>query len=382
MNCYRTRTSRACFFVLALLSAITPALFSQNAPAGLLEGRVSHAATGAALANVRITVEGAGRDALTGPGGLFRLAGLPAGEWRVTANYVGLEPRTSTVRLEPGRGANLDFTLGGGDVVALQRFEVLEQREQSAQALALNQQRQSPNIKNVVARDEYPAGSDDNVADFLRFIPGVSIVYSGRAGTDASLRGLPSDTSGVTMDGVELSGAFTGNTRAVSLLAVPTSNIATVEVTKVPTPDLAANGLGGSINITTRSGFERTRPQFNYNVFTAFDPQYGLGLSSRKGPHPSMDAPSVRPSFEFGYTLPVNKSLSVSLSAANKLNYNTNPADGQMIWDLVQGFASVSVLRNSQVQIVTVRSGLLGVDWKIGDRNLFKATVSYRMRDA
>ena len=384
MNRSRLRTACAVSIVLAALGASLPALRSQTAPvpAGVLEGRVSHAATGAALANVRVTVEGTGRDVVTGPDGAFRLTGLPAGEWRVTASYVGLDPRTATIRLEAGRGAALDVALGGGDVVALQRFEVLEQREQSAQALALNQQRQSPNIKNVVARDEYPAGSDDNVADFLRFIPGVSIVYSGRAGTDASLRGLPSDTSGITMDGVELAGAFTGNTRTVSLLAVPTSNIGTVEVTKVPTPDLAANGLGGSINITTRSGFERTKPQFTYNVFTAFDPQYGLSLTTRRGPHSSMDAPALRPSFEFGYLLPVNKSLSLSLSAGNKLNYNTNPADGQMIWDLVQGFASVSVLRNSQVQLVTVRSGLLGVDWKLGDRNVFKASVSYRMRDA
>lgn len=384
MSCYRPSLLRTAFRISAVLCAGLSPLLSQTspAPAGPLEGRVTSAASGASLANVRIVVEGANRETVTDAGGAFRLTGLPPGEWRITASYIGTENRSVTVRLESDRGTRLDLALGGGEVVALQRFEVLEQREQSAQALALNQQRQSPNIKNVVARDEYPAGSDDNVADFLRFIPGVSVVYSGRAGTDASLRGLPSDTSGITMDGVELSGAFTGNTRTVSLLAVPTSNIATVEVTKVPTPDLAANGLGGSINITTRSGFERSKPQLTYNVFTAFDPQYGLGLSSRRGPHSSMDAASVRPSFEVGYLLPVNKSLSLSLSAANKLNYNTNPADGQMIWDLVQGFASVSVLRNSQVQLVTVRSGLLGVDWKLGDKNLFKASVSYRMRDA
>lgn len=348
-------------------------------------------ASGAYIGNVRVAAEGTTRETVTDANGAYRLTGVPAGNVRVNASYVGLESRTETVTVASGRTAELNFELSrsgapaaspGKDVLKMAEFTVVEEREASAQALALNQQRQSPNIKNVVASDEYPTGSDDNIADFIRFIPGVSIVYSGRAGTDASVRGMPSDTSGITLDGVELSGAFTGNTRAVSLLAVPTTNISTIEVTKVPTPDMPAHGLGGGINITTRSGFERTKPLFKYNVYSAFDPAYGLSLKDRTGPHSSMEAPTVRPSFELSYLRPVNKSLSLSVSAANKLNYNTNHSNTSAGWDLVQGFPTSFTLQNSQVQLVTVRSGAIGVDWKIGEQNLFKATVSYRTRNA
>jgi len=354
---------------------------AQTGNTGIVEGRVSNS-SGASLGNVRISVDGGARETITDANGTFRLTGVPAGNVRVSASYLGLDGKTETVNVQPGRSVTQNFELARDGIVSLAKFEVLEDREQNAQALALNQQRQAPNIKNVVASDEYPTGSDDNVADFIRFIPGVSIVYSGRAGTDASIRGMPSNTSGITMDGVELSGAFTGNTRTVSLLAVPTNNISTIEVTKVPTPDMSASGLGGSINITTRSGFERTKPLFRYNVFTAFDPQYGFSLRERTGPHTSMDAAVVRPSFELNYLLPVNKSLSFSFSGANKLNYNTNPDDTSTSWNLIQGFSTSTVLRNSQVQLVKVRSGLFGVDWKLGDKNLFKASVSYRTRDA
>ena len=366
-------------------------LQAQSVDTGSVEGRVMSGSNGAYIGNVRVAAEGTTRETVTDANGAYRLTGLPSGSVRVSASYVGLESRTETVTVASGRSAELNFELSrsgapsaaaGKDVLKMAAFTVLEERETSAQALALNQQRQSPNIKNVVASDEYPTGSDDNIADFIRFIPGVSIVYSGRAGTDASVRGMPSDTSGITMDGVELSGAFTGNTRTVSLLAVPTTNIATIEITKVPTSDMPAHGLGGSMNITTKSGFERTKPLFKYNVFSAFDPQYGVSLGDRKGPHKSMDSPSIRPSFELSYLLPVNKSLSLSLSAGNKLNYNTNPSDANATWDLVQGFPTSTTPRNTQVQLVTVRSGQAGVDWKLGDKNIFKASVSYRTRNA
>lgn len=378
--------------VLGLITAWAPLPAQSAEPGtGTVEGRVLNAGTGAYLGNVRVSADGTTRETITDANGAYRLTGVPAGSVRVSASYVGLAGRTETVAVQPGGSTELNFSLTRGapaagtaakDVVTMSEFTVIEERERSAQTLALNQQRQSPNIKNVVASDEYPAGSDDNVADFIRFIPGVSVVYSGRAGTDASVRGMPSDTSTITMDGVGLAGAFTGNTRTVSLLAVPTSNISTIEITKVPTPDMPAQGLGGSINITTRSGFERAKPQFKYNVYSAFDPQYGLSLRNRTSLHPSMEAPSVRPSFELSYLHPVNKSLSLSLAAGNKLNYNTNPADANATWDLVQGLPTSTTPRNSQVQLVTVRSGQLGADWKLGEKNLFKANVTYRMRDA
>ncbi len=353
---------------------------AQIVETGTIEGRVMSSASGAYLANVRVAVEGTARETITDTNGIYRLSAVPVGTARVSASYIGLANQTESVTVQAARASELNFELSRGSVVALQKYEVIENREQDAQTLALNQQRQAPNIKNVVAFDEYPTGSDDNIADFMRFIPGVSVIYSGRAGVSASLRGMPAETSGITIDGVDLAGSFTGDTRAVSLLAVPTNNISTIEVTKVPTPDMAANGLGGSINITTRSGFERAKPLFKYNLFTSFNPDYGLSLRERDGPHSSMETRHLRPSFELDYLRPINKSLSVSLSAAQKLNYNTNDTTIAGL-NQILGFQSSSVSQLG-TQLVAVRSGRIGVDWKLGDKNIFNASVSYRGRDA
>ena len=45
-----------------------------------------------------------------------------------------------------------------GDTVKLDAFTVQADRQMSAQALAMNEQRNAPNIKNVVAIDEFGVG--------------------------------------------------------------------------------------------------------------------------------------------------------------------------------------------------------------------------------
>ena len=115
-------------------------------------------------------------------------------------------------------------------------------------------------------------------------------------------------------------------------------------------------------------------------MFTSFNPKYGLDLGRRAGPHSTMESSHLRPSFELDYLRSINKSLSLSLSAANKLNYNTN--DTTIIGvNQIQGFQSSS---SSQLgtQLVAVRSGRIGLDWKISEKDILNASVTYRGRDA
>ena len=47
----------------------------------------------------------------------------------------------------------------------------------NAQTLALNEQRNASNIKNVVAFDEYNYQGQGNVGDTIKFVPGMTVVY-------------------------------------------------------------------------------------------------------------------------------------------------------------------------------------------------------------
>jgi outer membrane receptor for ferrienterochelin and colicin len=88
---------------------------------------------------------------------------------------------------------------------------VVADREMSAQAIAMNEQRHAPNIKSVVAIDEYGDQGDETIMNFLRFLPGVAIADDAPGAGSVSLRGFPSDNTVVQLDGGDFSSARTAN---------------------------------------------------------------------------------------------------------------------------------------------------------------------------
>lgn len=382
------------FSVLFAIIACAVFARAQSEPVrtGAVSGRVSSQLTNAYLSNARVSVQGGTQEAVTDGNGSYRLTGVPVGSQGITVDYVGLSSVTGTVNVVAGQVAPLDFELKRasgqtskqeGKALVLEKFEVLSDREESAQQRAMNQQRQSPNIKNVVAYDEYPTAGNDNIGEYMRFIPGLSLNYAlNNAIQDASgvsVRGMPPGTTGITIDGLDIVGT-TGeaNTRGVSLAAVPTSNIATIEVTKVPTPDMSAAGLGGSVNITTKSGFERTKPLFTYDVHATFNPE--LGLDRRPVPDSAFSGRPVRPSFRLNYIYPFSKSLSVTANLSQENTYAETSA-ATSGWNLPLAYQSSSNLVFGFGE-VTVTNARLGVDWKFGTKHIFGTSYSYRKRDA
>src|SRR5262245_51414231 len=77
----RCRLGSCALLALALMVLTVLPLQAQSA-SGVVEGRVFNAATGNALVNARVTLEGANRTVITDEGGSFRFTGVPAGEAR------------------------------------------------------------------------------------------------------------------------------------------------------------------------------------------------------------------------------------------------------------------------------------------------------------
>ena len=57
----------------------------------------------------------------------------------------------------------------------LARFVVGESREMDGAAIAINEQRFAPNIRNVVSADEFGSVVEGNAGDFLKFLPGITV---------------------------------------------------------------------------------------------------------------------------------------------------------------------------------------------------------------
>ena len=301
--------------LLLPLASLLPA--AAPAPGGI-SGRVQNVVTGQYLNNVRITVAGTERAAFTDQTGSYRLAALPAGPVTLEAFYTGLDAQRVTVTVRAGEVVEQDFALtsaaryGSGGVVRLDAFTVATERETDGAAIAINEQRFAANIKTVVAADSLGDVMDGNVGEFLKYLPGITAEYdteSGGSVASVAVRGFPTSMAVLSTDGLEM--ANTGNPQGASRVfqfkEVSINNISRLEVTKVPTPATPADSMSGSIDMVSKSAFERKSAQLRWSVSVA-------GIHNRLGfgkePHVSDERiHKVRPSASFDYTLPVNRNF-------------------------------------------------------------------------
>lgn len=382
----------AMFCLLAAAFAV-PALSAQTAP-GIIAGRVFNATSGNALVNARVILEGTAREAITDESGAYRFTGVPAGSARIAVSYVGMERQVAVVAVPAGGTVQREFELlltrtsraTDEAAIKLEKFSVVEDREMSAQAIAVNEQRNAPNLKNVVAIDEYGDRGNENIGEFLLFIPGVSIATSGSEPTTVALRGFPGNNTGLTVDGGEMASSFNGNSRSLDLREMPMNNVSRVEITKVPTPDLPATGLGGSINLITRSGFETRTPKFNYNVYTMFHNRNGLTFDGGPRNHNSANSPRfIQPSFDFNYLRPLTKNLAITVGGSRTWRFKpmetgTKDTDESPTWDQVRLVQTTSQW-NSLAQTFKTLQGSVGVDWRISPTDTLSAQAQYRDYD-
>ena len=208
----------ACFLITVayLLSAV--ALTAQSVGSGVIAGRIFNPATGQYLRNAEIRVVATGQAVTSGNEGDFRISPVAAGQAKLVVTYTGYRTATAIVDVTAGATVTRDFDLisslqaeaAAGDPVKLGAFVVAGEREGNAKAIM--DQRRSMNITNTVASDVFGDNSEGNVGEFLKHLPGVEVEMSFGEIRNVSLRGLGSEYTAVTLDGVSLASADPSST--------------------------------------------------------------------------------------------------------------------------------------------------------------------------
>ncbi|WP_339464569.1 MULTISPECIES: TonB-dependent receptor [unclassified Pseudomonas] len=120
---------------------------------------------------------------------------------------------------------------------------------------ALKQQRRSDNIESVVHADGVAQLPDENVAEAVQRLPGISVERDQGEGRFVSVRGLGPDLNSVTINGT-LVPSPQSERRAVALDVLPSELVQSLSVIKTLTPDMDANSLGGTVDVKSLSAFD------------------------------------------------------------------------------------------------------------------------------
>lgn len=247
--------------VLAALLVTAPLFAQTGGVTGTVAGRVVDATTRLALGGARVTVPGTTLETFTSATGDYVLVNVPAGVQTLAFGYVGYPEVTQTVTVA-SRVSNLDVAFGR-DLVKLDTLVIAG--DAVGQARAINAQRAAGTLTNIVASDELGRFPDQNVAESLQRIPGLALYRDQGEGRFIVVRGIRPDLNSVKLNGVSMASPERGD-RTIALDVLPTDTLAAVEVTKVPTPDIDGDGLGGAINLRTRSAFDVQGRQIQFTA--------------------------------------------------------------------------------------------------------------------
>lgn len=133
---------------------------------------------------------------------------------------------------------------------------------------AVNTKRRASNIVDVIKADDMASFPDANLAESIQRIPGVSITRDGGEGRSITVRGLGSDFTRTTLNGVEAYSATTGSTlgvmaginrtRGFDFSTFASELFNSVTVNKSQAADMDEGSLGATIDLQTGRPFDKS----------------------------------------------------------------------------------------------------------------------------
>ena len=240
--------------VIAALCLWAGSMAVANAQDGAsLVGRVLTSEGSTGFEGAQVAIPELGRTTTTARDGRYRFNDLPAGAHTVVVRYLGAPEDAERVELDAGERMTVDFRLIGEGT---QLEDVLVVGQAAGQAAAINQQRASDNLKSVVSADAIGQFPDQNAAEALRRLPGVSVANDQGEGRFVIVRGIDPALSATTINGIRVPGPE-DDTRQVNLDVISSDLLESIEVIKTVTPDMDGDTVGGTVALKSVTAFDR-----------------------------------------------------------------------------------------------------------------------------
>ena len=159
--------------LLLLILIITANLYGQGSIGGVVTDSVSNEK----LFGASLILVGTALGDASNIEGEFQINNIPEGNYRLKISYIGYKTKIVQVEVSRDEYIKLDVTLVP-DVVYGETVEITAQA--LGQVPAINQQRTSNTIINVISEEKIKELPDANAAEAIGRLPGVSILRSFR----------------------------------------------------------------------------------------------------------------------------------------------------------------------------------------------------------
>jgi TonB-dependent receptor len=236
--------------IWALIFTISNAfmLYSQETGSAKIMGVVIDTLTGETLPGANVGIVGTSLGVASSVEGEFTISHIKPGTYTVKFSYIGYKDiEIPNVKLNPGETLVLNGAMSSESTLAR---EVIVTAQVRGQRAAINQQRSSNSVINVVSSDKIRDVPDRNAAESIGRLPGVALQRSGGEGNRVVVRGLSPRFTIVQVDGVRLSGV--DDDRGVGMSSISSESLDGIELTKSLTADKDADAIGGIVNLRTR----------------------------------------------------------------------------------------------------------------------------------
>jgi TonB-dependent receptor len=305
---------------LALFISASLLFIANTAVAQTVTGEVTDESKRVPFKGALVSIEGVQRSTSTDDRGRFRLTNVPAGSHTLVISYVGAADTRVPITVSADGLAMGQVVIGATAAEATSVEEVLIVGQAAAVAGALNQERAADNLVSVLDSDAMGQFPDQNVAESLNRLPGITIENDQGEGRYVVIRGMDPDLNSTSINGVR---ATTGEPRrALQLDVIPSDVLDGLEVSKTLTPDMDGDAIGGSINIKTLSAFSRNGPYLKARAEAGY-----TELREEFNPKVSVAGSNI-------YQLAGDKRLGIAGAVSyndRKLQVNNNEADD---WDV------------------------------------------------
>ena len=218
---------------------------------GTISGRAVDKA-GAVLDGARVRLEPGDIVTATDGQGEFNFIGLAPGNYTLTISYVGFTDFTKQITITTGEASHVEAKM---EVSAESEEVTVVADRPHGEAEAINRQRTSDNILQVLPSDVITSLPNANIADAVGRLPSVTLERDEGEGKYVQIRGTEPRLTNLTIDGVTVP-APESSVRQVKLDTIPAGIVESVEVNKTLSANQDADAIGGSVNLVTKTAGE------------------------------------------------------------------------------------------------------------------------------